>query len=88
MNTPIKSEPLSSIWIQNTRGERLQIEMSAEGDERLGTLYVEDIPYHVYFVEKDELGKGGDKLVVDRDPGYKPRFPKSGRCVLIAPYSE
>lgn len=77
-----------SVWIQNSRGERLEVELTKEGDEMLGIVYIDEIPYHVFYASRKEIGRGGNKFVVDRDPGYQPRVTSSKECLLIAPYSK
>ena len=77
-----------TVWIQNSRGERLEVELTNEGGEMLGVVYVDEIPYHVFYASKREIGPGGDTFVIDRDPDYQPRLASSKKCLLIAPYSK
>jgi hypothetical protein len=77
-----------TAWIENARGERLKVELKNEGGELLGTVFIDRIPYHVFFAERNEIGKGREKFVVDRDPDYEPKSPATGRYLLIAPYAE
>lgn len=74
-------------WIENEKGERLEIELQNEGGELLGKVYVNQIPYHVFFAKPNEIGRGGKKFVVDRDPGYEPHRIPEGEYLLIAPYA-
>jgi hypothetical protein len=75
-------------WIENGQGDRLQVELQNEGGQLLGTVFIDKIPYHVFFAERHEIGSGGVNFVVDRDPDYDPKSSSSGRYLLIAPYSK
>jgi hypothetical protein len=80
-----------TTWIENEKGDRLKIELQNEGGEcgeLLGKIFIDKIPYHVFFAEPKEIGRGGEKFIVDRDPDYKPKQTSSGRYVLIAPYAK
>jgi hypothetical protein len=88
MKTSKTIEFPKSVCIQNSRGKRLEVELTNEGGEMLGIVYVDEIPYHVFYASRKEIGKGGNKFVVDRDPGYQPRLTSSDKCLLIAPYSK
>lgn len=76
-----------AVVLRNEGGEELLIRMRDEAGERLGVLWVDDVPYHVFFARREELGAGGEAFIVDRDPSYRPRLNAEGQCVLIAPYS-
>ena len=78
----------NATWIENEKGERLKVELQNEGGELLGKVLIDKIPYHVFFAEPNEIGRGGEKFVVDRDPGYKPKPTSSGKYLLIAPYAK
>jgi hypothetical protein len=78
----------SEVLLRNELGETLLIKMKDEGGERLGLLFIEDIPYHVFFARVGEIGAGGKVFIVDRDPSYRPRLNTSETCVLIAPYCD
>ncbi len=84
----MKSESSSIAWIENEDGDRLKIELTSEGGELLGKVFVDKVPYHVFFAEPNEIGQGGKKLIVDRDPDYYPKKTPSGKYLLIAPYAE
>lgn len=77
-----------TTWIENEKGDRLEIELQNEGGELLGRLIIDKIPYHVFFAEQNEIGRGGDKFVIDRDEDYEPKPNSSGRYLLIAPYAK
>ena len=77
-----------AAWIENEKGERLRVELQNEGGELLGKVSIDKIPYHVFFAEPKEIGQGGDRFFVDRDPGYQPKRTPSGRYLLIAPYAK
>lgn len=76
-----------TAWIENTHGDRLKVEMQNEGGELLGTVLINKIRYHVFFAAENEIGQGGERLIVDRDPDYKPKASPSGKYLLIAPYA-
>jgi hypothetical protein len=76
-----------TVWIENAKGEKLRVELENEGGELLGTVFIDNIPYHVFIAEKDEISSGGESFIVDRDPDYEPKHCASGRYVLIAPYA-
>ena len=82
------SETSHTTWIENEKGERLKVELKNEGGELLGTVLIDKIPYHVFFAEPNEIGRGGEQFIVDRDPGYNPKQTSSGRYLLIAPYAD
>ena len=74
------SKPPSTVVLQNEKGETFRVIMRDEGGEALGVIYIDGVPYH------EEVGCGGMKFIVDRDPAYRPRLGPSGQCLLIAPY--
>ena len=75
-----------TVWIENEDGDRLPVKMEDEGGLLLGTVFIEDTPYHVFFAKKHEIaGRGVYKL--DADPDYQPAISTSGRYVLISPYA-
>lgn len=76
------------VWIENEKGERLEIELQNEGGELLGKVFVNQIPYHVFLAKPNEIGCGGKKFVVDRDPGYEPKRISNGEYLLIAPHAQ
>jgi len=82
------NEPPHTAWIENEKGERLKIELQNEGGELLGRVFVDKIPYHVFFAKQNEIGRGGEKFVIDRDEEYKPKPTSSGKYLLIAPYAK
>lgn len=88
MKTNTKNELCQTIWIKNSRGERLEVELSYEGGEMLGVVFIDEIPYHVFYASRKEIGTGEKKFIIDRDPGYVPKMPPSGKCILIAPYAK
>lgn len=74
------------VWIENAQGDRLPVKIEDEGGQLLGAVFIEGIPYHVFFAEKHEIvGQGTYRL--DADPDYQPAIPRSGRYALISPYS-
>lgn len=75
-----------TAWIENGHGDRLKVELQNEGGELLGMVLIDKVPYHVFFATKDEISRGGECFVVDRDPDYHPKPSPSGRYLLIAPY--
>ena len=77
-----------TAWIENGHGDRLKVEMQNEGGELLGTVFIDKVPYHVFFAEPKEIGQGGEQFIIDRDPDYEPKRNSSGRYLLIAPYSK
>jgi len=76
-----------TVWFENETGDRLRVELTDEGGELLGTVRIENIRYHVFVAERHEIGSGGNKLILDRDPGYSPQTNESGSFILMAPYS-
>lgn len=84
----MNSEDSHTAWIENEKGERLEIQLQYEGDELLGRVFIDKVPYHVFFAETNEIGRGGKKFVVDRDSDYEPMQTPSGRYLLIAPYAK
>ena len=74
-----------TAWIENGDGDRLQVELQNEGGELLGTVFIDKIPYHVFFAERNEIGQGGENFVVDRDPDYDPKSSASGRYLFPDP---
>lgn len=77
-----------TVTLKNEHGKTLQISMRDEGGEALGVLWIDEIPYHVFFALPNDIGFGGEKFIVDRDTNYRPRPNAKGCCVLIAPYSD
>ena len=75
-----------TAWIENEHGDRLKVEMQNEGGEFLGRVTINKVPYHVFFATQDEISRGGEYFIVDRDPDYQPKPSRSGRYLLIAPY--
>ena len=84
----MNSENSHTTWIENEKGECLKIELQYEGGELLGKVFINKVPYHVFFAEPNEIGRGGEKFIVDRDPDYTPKLSSSGKYLLIAPYAE
>jgi hypothetical protein len=84
----MNSASSETIWIENENGDRLKIKLQNEGGELLGKLIIEKVPYHVFFAKPAEIGKGGNRFVVDRDEDYEPKPTSSGRYLLISPYSK
>lgn len=82
------NEKSHTAWIENGNGDRLSVELQNEGGELLGTVFIDKIPYHVFFAEQNEMGQGGESFVVDRDPNYEPKASASGKYLLIAPYAK
>ena len=83
------TKELSHIaWIENEQGESLKVELLNEGGELLGTVYIDKVPYHVFFAMRKEIGRGGEQFIVDRDSDYKPKTTASDKYLLIAPHSE
>ena len=82
------NEMSHTAWIENKYGERLKVELQNEGGELLGTVFIDKIPYHVFFAKRNEIAQGGGSFVVDRDPDYAPKPSASGTYLLIAPYAE
>jgi hypothetical protein len=76
------------VILRNARGETLHVPMQNEGNEPLGVVWIDDVPYHVFFARPAEIGSGGENFILDRDPSYRPRLGPSGKSVLIAPYAE
>ena len=66
----------------------MKVELLNEGGELLGTVFIENVPYHVFFASPNEIGCGREQFIVDRDPEYKPKQAASARYLLIAPYSQ
>jgi hypothetical protein len=82
----MKGTSSTVVWIENEQGDRLPVKLEDEGGQLLGTLFIEAIPYHVFFADKHEIvGEGIYRL--DADPDYQPALSKSGRYALISPYS-
>ena len=77
-----------TTWIENEKGERLEIKLQNEGGELLGKLIIDKIPYHVFYAGKNEIGRGGEKFVIDRDEDYEPKPISSERYLLISPYAK
>jgi hypothetical protein len=77
-----------TAWIENGDGERLKVELLNEGGELLGTVFIDKVPYHVFLASPNEIGRGCDHFIIDRDVDYKPKHAPSGRYLLIAPYAE
>jgi hypothetical protein len=82
------NEMSHTAWIENTHGDRLKVELQNEGGDLLGTVFIDKIPYHVFLAKRNEIGRGGERFVVDRDPDYAPKPSASGKYLLIAPYAE
>ena len=68
-----------TAWIENKHGERLKIELENEGGELLGKVFIDNVPYHVFFADRNEIGHGGKHFVIDRERDYEPKPSKSGR---------
>ena len=82
------SELTQTVWIENGYGARLKVELQNEGGELLGTVFIDNIPYHVFFAERNEIAQRGKSFIVDRDPDYEPKASPSGKYLLIAPYAK
>jgi hypothetical protein len=75
------NEQPHTAWIENEKVERLKVELQNEGGELLGKVFIDKIPYHVFFAEPNEIGQGGEQFSVDRDPDYEPKQTSSGKFI-------
>ena len=74
----------NSIKIKTQNGLTLQVPLKKCGDREAGTIFIDDIPYHIERMPKNLLCK---EYKVDADPDYVPQTDNSNRCVVVAPFS-
>ena len=72
-----------SIKIQN--GLTLEVPLEKCGDREAGTVFIDDVPYHIERMSKKLLCK---EYKIDADPDYVPQTDNANRCVLVSPFSE
>jgi len=82
----MNNETFHTAWIENENGEGLRITLTDEGGSFLGKVLINDVPYHVFFADGNEIKSGG-RYVLDQDPDYNPKPSATGKYLLIAPYS-
>ena len=75
----------NSIRIKTQSGLMLQVPLEKCGDREAGTIFIDDIPYHIERMPKNLLCK---EYKVDADPDYVPQADNSNRCVVVAPFSK
>ncbi|MGH8005249.1 MAG: hypothetical protein ACRECJ_11060, partial [Limisphaerales bacterium] len=68
----MKHEQFHVAWIENENGERLKVTLTSEGETFLGKVFINGIPYHVFFADGLEIKSGG-KYILDTDPDYSPK---------------
>ncbi len=83
----IKSRKSYLSSIRNENGDHLMITLKDEGGVLLGKVFVDTVPYHVFFAKQNEIKSNG-KYIIDKDPDYRPKPSPSGMYLLIAPYSD
>jgi hypothetical protein len=74
----------NSIKIKTQSGLMLHVPLEKCGDREAGTIFIDDIPYHIERMPKNLLCK---EYKVDADPDYLPQTDNSNRCVVVAPFS-
>ena len=75
----------NSIRIKTQNGLMLKVPLEKYGDREAGTIFIDDIPYHIERIPKKLLCK---EYKVDSDPDYVPQMDNSNRCVVVAPFSK
>ena len=73
------------LTIQNEDGQEVHVPLSPEADRDVGKLLIDGVPYHVERVNASTLQR---LYRVDVDKDYAPQHDRSGKCVIIAPYSK
>ena len=74
-----------NLSISNVLGDSLVVPLSPDGDREAGLLVIDGILYHIERLAPECLVS---EYRVDGDPEYRPHTDDSGRCVMIAPFSE
>lgn len=72
------------IIIKTQSGLMLQVPLEKCGDREAGTIFIDDVPYHVERMSKNLLR---EKYKIDTDSDYVPRTDHANRCVVVAPFS-
>ncbi len=62
----------------------LQVPLEKSGDREAGTIFIDDIPYHIERMPKNMMCR---EYKVDSDADYVPQTDNSNRCVVVAPFS-
>ena len=63
----------------------LQVPLEKCGDREAGTIFIDNIPYHIERISKTLLCK---EYKIDADPDYVPQTDNANRCVVVAPFSK
>ncbi len=60
----------------------LQVPLEKFGNREAGTIFIDDVPYHIERLSKKLFRK---EYKIDADSDYVPQTDNSNRCVLVAP---
>jgi len=63
----------------------LQVPIEKCGDREAGTIFIDDVPYHIERISKKLLC---EKYKIDTESDYVPQTDNSNRCALVAPFSK
>jgi hypothetical protein len=75
----------NSIRIKTQNGLMLQVPLEKCGNREAGTIFIDDIPYHIERMSKKLLCK---EYKIDADTDYVPQTDNANRCVMVAPFSK
>ncbi len=73
------------IRIKTQSGLMIQVPLEKCGDREAGTIFIDDIPYHIERMSKNLLRK---EYKIDADADYVPQTDNANRCIVVAPFSE
>lgn len=75
----------NSVAIKLQNGLSLEVPLEKCGAREIGTIFFDDVPYHIERMSQNLLCK---EYKIDADPDYVPQTDNANRCVLVAPFSE
>lgn len=75
----------NSIKIETQSGLMVQVPLEKFGSREMGTIFIDDVPYHIERMSKQLLCK---EYKIDADTDYVPQTDKANRCVMVAPFSK
>jgi hypothetical protein len=75
----------SSIRIKTQSGLMLQVPLEKFGNREAGTIFIDDVPYHIERMSEKLLCK---EYKIDNDSDYVPQTDNANRCVVVAPFSK
>lgn len=63
----------------------LQVPLEQWGDREAGTIFIDDVPYHIERIAKQLLRK---QYKIDADSDYVPQTDSGNCCVVVVPFSK